>query len=73
MTSLQDLNPNLQNQQVFFDEKNLLLKTPFKLYISGQSGCGKSFLCQKILSEKLYDKPASRVTLCLPKNSRDIQ
>lgn len=29
-------------------------------------------MCQKILSEKLYDVPASQIILCLPKNSSHL-
>ena len=35
-------------------------------------GSGKSNLCQQILSAKLFDKPASQVILCLPKNSSHL-
>ena len=34
MTSIADIKPNLQGQEIQFDEHDLLLKTPFKLLIS---------------------------------------
>lgn len=71
-TTLHQLIPNLQGQEVDFSDKDLVLKTPFKLSISGQSGSGKTHLCQRILSEKLYDVPASQIILCLPKNSNHL-
>ena len=65
---LANINPNFQDEEIVFEDGDLLLKTPFKLFISGQSGSGKSRICQKILSCELYDKKAEQVILCVPKN-----
>ena len=34
MTSLQHINPNYQDQEILFNDGDLLLKSPFKLFIS---------------------------------------
>ena len=35
----------------------------------GQSGSGKTYIAQQILSKKLYDCEASEVILCVPKGT----
>ena len=42
------------------------------LLLRGQSGSGKTYMAQQILSKKLFDCEASEVILCVPKNSSHL-